>query len=146
MKQHPQTAPNILLEKPRPQFNLFATTTNPTLPYLPCQANVHYRPTQGHAHDLQHALSAPAPGDAMPALTLAEAAFKRRIGAQVAIAVEHDVARVDLHAGAIGSTVGVGAESLLGREGGLVLDVGPLITMLRGGEVVVAHVVEAVFG
>jgi len=81
----------------------------------------------------------------MPTLTLAEAAFKRWIGAQVAIAVERDVARVDLHAGAIGSTVVVGAKSLLGREGGLVVDFGPLVMMVRGGEVVVAHAVEAVF-
>lgn len=48
----------------------------------------------------------------------------------------------DVHAGAISSTAGVGAESLQGRKGGVVVDVGPLVLMLRGGEVVIADVVE----
>ncbi len=52
----------------------------------------------------------------------------------------------DVHAGAISSTAGVGAESLQGRKGGVVVDVGPLVLMLRGGEVVIADVVDAVFG
>lgn len=73
---------------------------------------MHHRPTQAHIQDVQHALSASADGDANPTLTAAEALFKRRIVAQKTITVEHDLAVVDVGAGAIGPARLVGAELL----------------------------------
>lgn len=76
---------------------------------------------------------------------MAKAVFKRRIGAQVILAVERELTMVDVHAAAISST-DVGAEGWEACEGGVVVNVGPLVLMLRGGEVVIADAVDAVFG
>ena len=72
--------------------------------------------------------------------------FERGVGAQVAIAVEDDVAVAEVYADAVGSTADVRAERLQRRESGGVVDVSPLIPVRLGGEFVVAKAVWAVFG
>lgn len=80
-------------------------------------------------------------------LTAAEAVLERGVSADVASAIEHDVAVAEVDASAVGSTAAVDAEGLQRREDGDLVDGGPLVPgRRRGRELVVADAGRGVFG